>query len=490
MNAFMQRIVSLPDEQLKRENLEALVNVNSILSVLSSHLTNQKGLSHCMDRFHVFWFDIILKFMNSSSLVLKLRAWEQLEDIIQEAKATRPLANSYTIEGAGSEVVNGTYTAANTHPSNDHLTDVLKYVKQANKAQNIPLLTLFRCTMRTKAKWWFLSQADIEKPGTDKDIDYYLHKSSMDEEREPPSRGWTRSNPGINLIGIDPAPILKRGELILPVGKSKESYLDVKLLQWFKKKALVNLTFGSSIHREIVARSGKLLLFLAEYNELTSDDLHLIWKAATTSQEGDIVEEVFNLIIPICPYLGDALFSELIDLALSTLKQPEQYIKITHFAEKFAMDNFKFVEGLLSEIAAAKLLSLVWEVYRDPQFDSLRNPTALQELLTFCFRQKGGLNMVVQRITECTAALRAISSPHTDTSSSSAAVIDEAPIHRIISTLNFLISQHTTVEITHHMNSDGFPLHIVDEIKRFVSSTRELQLVQPAAISARLRILL
>jgi len=258
MNAFMQRIVSLPDEQLKRENLEALVNVNSILSVLSSHLTTQKGLSHCMDRFHVFWFDIILKFMNSSSLVLKLRAWEQLEDIIQEAKATRPLANSYTIEGAGSEVVNGTYTAANAHP-NDHLTDVLKYVKQASKAQNIPLLTLFRCTMRTKAKWWFLSQADIEKPGTDKDIDYYLHKSSMDEEREPPSRGWTRSNPGINLIGIDPAPILKRGELILPVGKSKESYLDVKLLQWFKKKALVNLTFGSSIHREIVARSGKLL---------------------------------------------------------------------------------------------------------------------------------------------------------------------------------------------------------------------------------------
>ena len=42
--------------------------------------------------------------------------------------------------------------------------------------------------MRSQQKWWFLSEADEEQPGTDRDIDYYQHKSKEDEELQPPPR--------------------------------------------------------------------------------------------------------------------------------------------------------------------------------------------------------------------------------------------------------------------------------------------------------------
>jgi hypothetical protein len=58
-----------------------------------------KGLTQCNDAFHLYWFENIMKFMNSSSIVLKLCAWDQLSDIIHESKVTRPLASSYIVSG-------------------------------------------------------------------------------------------------------------------------------------------------------------------------------------------------------------------------------------------------------------------------------------------------------------------------------------------------------------------------------------------------------
>jgi ubiquitin carboxyl-terminal hydrolase 9/24 len=42
--------------------------------------------------------------------------------------------------------------------------------------------------MRSQQKWWFLSEADEEQLGTDRDIDYYQYKSKEDEELQPPPR--------------------------------------------------------------------------------------------------------------------------------------------------------------------------------------------------------------------------------------------------------------------------------------------------------------
>jgi hypothetical protein len=92
------------------------------------------------------------------------------------------------------------------------LDDLVTYEKAVSHAGE-PLLTLFRCTMKTIRKWWFISQVDKDKPGTDADINYYQHKSTSEEGREPQSYGW--NNIPDQPISKVPAPTLERvGEIV------------------------------------------------------------------------------------------------------------------------------------------------------------------------------------------------------------------------------------------------------------------------------------
>jgi ubiquitin carboxyl-terminal hydrolase 9/24 len=106
-----------------------------------------------------------------------------LTNLIKQASFYRPPPSSYLVKGSGLDWINGTFTYANeTNPDGSAL-----YIAEAPKytmtAKNGKVLTLFRCQMRSNQKWWFISEADPEQPGTDKDIDYYQHKSSKYEEK-------------------------------------------------------------------------------------------------------------------------------------------------------------------------------------------------------------------------------------------------------------------------------------------------------------------
>jgi hypothetical protein len=80
-------------------------------------------------------------------------------------------------------------------------------------------LTLFRCLMRSHEKWWFISEANEEQPGTDRDIDYYHHKCKERDEPVPPCRGWTT----FRAVGIDPPPQLEaQGNMLPPVRTAGE----------------------------------------------------------------------------------------------------------------------------------------------------------------------------------------------------------------------------------------------------------------------------
>jgi hypothetical protein len=87
----------------------------------------------------------------------------------------------YLVKGAGVPYANGPF----------------EFTRERNGApeyqrdcENGVILTLFRCQMRSRHKWWFISEADKDSPGTDKDIDYYQHRSAPNEEQEPSAKGW------------------------------------------------------------------------------------------------------------------------------------------------------------------------------------------------------------------------------------------------------------------------------------------------------------
>jgi ubiquitin C-terminal hydrolase len=464
-----QRLLNLPEEPLRRENSDTLSQLVAAVMHLSKHLA-QIGSPQYLADYRTFCFDFTMKVMNSGSLVLRLYAWEQLNELITEAMYSRPVVASYIVSGAGTDFVNGEYkivpkpVPAHGVVADDH---VYSYTKPASPP-HVPLLTLFRCTMRTKAKWWFISQADLEKPGTDKDIDYYLHKSGPDDEREPPPRGWTRLNTTVQLRGQDPAPVVKRGNLIIGKNMTRESYYDHQLLELCAKHNLLEHVFGPSIHREVVARCGKLLVFLADYERIRVEDLQVIWKAAMSNTETDIVNEVFSVLVQTAPGLSDELFAALMGLATEALRQPEHFAKVAQFLDKFAVDNFKPVSNFAATGAGLRLLSLVWDTFRDVHFESLKNAPVIQELLSCCLNQKEGAQVVVEKILDCKQQLN-------DFAALEAGTVPETAAARLVHALYFLVSKHINTAMVEQLQREDLVTCLVIELGRYITANSPKQ---------------
>jgi hypothetical protein len=86
--------------------------------------------------------------------------------------------------------------------------------------------------------------------------------------------------------------------------------------------------FGESAHPEIVNRSLKLMLFLAESGALKDEDIHLIWRAAVQSHDNALVDEFFSLLVGLSQNLKEHQYNVLIDCALETLQQDEHCLHL------------------------------------------------------------------------------------------------------------------------------------------------------------------
>ncbi|KAJ1413367.1 hypothetical protein B484DRAFT_170990 [Ochromonadaceae sp. CCMP2298] len=451
MATTMSMVLELPDEQIRRESTESIAQLIHTLSKACSHLAS-RGRVQAKSQFHSFWFANTLNFLDSQSLVMNLFAWDQLGEIIAQAEASSAL--EYILEGAGTTYVNGTYTRRGSGVGGGS-GEV--YTKPAEAdvggggggggGGGVPLLTLFRCTMRTEGcQWWFLSQADADRPGSDEDMDYYLHKS---DQREPPLSGWI-SHPGVpsmTLLGAYPPPTLKRG--------MGTEYLT--LLEWLRDANLLKYIF---CHPQIISRARLLLLFLSQNDQLRSADLHLMWTAAMDTDDSD---EVFLLLVPISPHLSTDLFNELVDLALQALQNPQKFEKIEKFIEKFWTDRNV---NNLTETATAKLFDLVWAVYVDVQFEGLLGPRSrvVQELLS-CLGQRGGRGRIVEytrRLDDWVGV---------GVGADAGVPVDEAEVQRVLATLDFLLKHtdaDTAAQLQEEGEKEGMAHSLVQEVRRFV----------------------
>eukprot|EP01034_Spumella_vulgaris_P021785 gene21785-27854_t len=461
----IREVALMMNDGIKRQMAEATMRGQLWRAVAPS----VKGLANAdqnMNTFFEFWLELVLKLTNSASLVLKLFGWEQLGEIMTEAKQRRIPASSYVVEGAGTASVSGVYTLSLREAIKDD--DSFQYVK-ASSQPGEPVLTLFRCTMRNKAKWWFISQADADKPGTDKDIDYYVQRGAAEDDREPPVRGWTRLNTGIPLLGVDPVPLL-RGDCRLDgeYNVEKDCMLDRRLLQWVAQKDVLTLVFGaSSLHREIISRSGRLLQFLCHYDFLSLEQVHNVWKAAMQSHDTDVADEIFAQLTAVSPLFSSDAFVELVEQALAVLQQqPESYGKVVQFLEKYSLENGKLVSSdTLHPICSAKLLSLVWEAFHNAAFLDLKSGTAIQDLLSILLHQKGGAEFSFSRIIECVEALRT----NAESSYSKGGVSAQRELH----ILQFLISKHCDKDTTERLELEGFSESLIAETLNFISARQE-----------------
>lgn len=450
----MQTILSLNDEQVKEVTKAMKLLVKGICKI--SQTQGKSSISQSLKTHQIFLLDHAVRMVNSSSFVVKLYGWELINDIIKEAVQTRPSADGYLLQGAGNEIANGMYKVVGVH------NDAHKYQKEPSRPGE-PLLTIFRCNLEDKKKLWYISEADRQKPGTNNDIDYYQHKPSVDDQKEPPLRGWIISNSKHGQFGRDPAPILTRIGSHIPDGMIEDMYLCYRIPFWVRDSGLLGKLFGESAHVEIVNRSLKLMSFLNESGSLTDEDIRLIWKAATQSHDATLVDEFFFILVSLSQTLEERLFSVLISCAKETLQQDEQVglAKVSQFVEKFSMEGMVF--NLHSKESSAKLLELLWTVYKNPGFEALKNGSIIQELLSKCLKQKGG-SQALSSVKESTSVLEGYIT---------GAKVSEVAASRVIQTLQFLInSAHVGQDGVKQLDGESFSSVLMDEIRRFVSVNR------------------
>ena len=233
--------------------------------------------------------------------------------------------------------------------------EVPHYVKKPEK-DGERLFTLFLCTMRSKRKWWFISIADIEKPGTDKDIDFYQHKSTPEQDMEPPALGWVVVA-GSTAHAFEPSPVLIRMETICDENGQPITNLMDLLIDWSNKNNLLEKVFGyHSIHREIVSRSTALLTLLSDEDRLSAGDIEAIWKVGMTNQSEETYSEVLTLLANSALHMSDNALNILMDLALNTLNPStpspnsnENILKIAEFLDKIHHDGIKDIRCLKIE---------------------------------------------------------------------------------------------------------------------------------------------
>lgn len=467
----MKKLITMPEDQAKKENPD---NITFLVKTIASIFQLNPSLNRKLGVFHQFWLDFTLKSLGSGSLVLRLFGWDQMHELIREGNAKRPLAESYIVSGAGNDDANGIYEYRKTDDDG-----AITYVKKPTRP-NMPLLTLFRCSMKNTSKWWFISEQDKEKPCTDRDIDFYQHKSQVGEDREPPPRGWTtvlaRTSPG-----REPPPILQRVGQRFPEGSTPEMYLLHQIPIWAAKNDILGLVFRSP-HREVINRSTRLIILLAEEGALRADDVQMIWRAAMQSHDTDIVDEIFTLLVSASVSLGDDLYEALVNMAVEALapevspvarqnSQNENFTKIAGFIEKIARESFREVVGCLSERSSSKLLSLIWLLYKNPSFESLKCSVMIQELLGKCLSLASGKQIVQQNIRECLVELAILKdlSPENPT----AATAVEVQAAKVVHTLRFLISKNISVEGIRALETEGIALCVIGELDRFVKSNRE-----------------
>jgi len=367
--------------------------------------------------FYNFFRNFGLKLITSQSLPLKLYGWDTVTDLIEASTELRPPPKMYIVSGSGTHFVNGPYTFATQSNDNGFVkpgTDI-RYEHHGINQDSVlkaKKITLFRCTMRSQQKWWFLSEADEDQPGTDKDIDYYQHKSKKHEESEPPLTGWVTCKNS----GTDPAPTLAAKGLMVPSGEEYNT-MEHQLAKWAIENKIIELVLGSSIHREIVARSIPLLRFLAfmctkddpltsgEYSGMSGPNAHclqvshltLAWKTCTSKLDSAVSAEVYQLLVSILPSLPDDLAIKLLTSIQSSLQGSEDdrdyLFEVAEFCSALAdmnpnemevigSNNNPIITAGISDGVRVEILKLLWAVLTYPGASSLKCYEILKNYVT------------------------------------------------------------------------------------------------------------
>ncbi|KAK1945476.1 putative ubiquitin carboxyl-terminal hydrolase FAF-X [Phytophthora citrophthora] len=408
---IMTYFTKISDSVLKKESSDAVGAVIGIIrrlvdaGVVSSEAVNS------------LWLDITERYVQSTSLPLRLFGLEQINQIVNCARASRAFPPKYFVRNAGTAAVNGTYTLkANS-------TSATYVFRQQETGQ---VFTLFCCTMKSGLKWWFISEADKMQPGSDQDIDYYQHQSQY-EEFLPPTHNWIPTGKG-----EAPAPELI-AENVQENGEEDRTRLDFILSTWVVEKKILEEIFGDRIHREIVSRSALLVKFLAESNKLDTHAIDVIWQSCIQKDQ-TLVHEIHNLLIATVPFLSNELLLHLVESIhtslLRSLEKNEPFPELISFLQRLATNSPSFLMERNVNVTTA-ILQLLWSIQMHCSIANIRLSRSLRDFFQEGLRSEYGEPLRKAFLNECIDGIKkscSLSSSASDSATSpSSTIIPPAP---------------------------------------------------------------
>jgi ubiquitin C-terminal hydrolase len=441
----MRQLLTLPEDTIKKESTDFITNLITCMRPRSKS-------DPFFKQYNLFWLEHTARMMSCKSILLKLFAWEQMHDITREAARTRPPPSQYVLSNAGTEEVNGVYMKLppkDGAPANDP-----PMYRKAPSAPGGKEFTIVRCNMRSQAKWWYLSIVDPHSPGGGNDIDYYQHKSTIDQHAEPPELNWeTLVKP---VLGKAPAPTLTRMARSPDPGGFNET-----VLRWIGEQKLVEKVFGPGIHREIVSRSKSLVLLLVEENQMGGESVAAMFRVGMTHQEDDIVEEVFALLATCSRYMADDSYSALMSNVLQSIQEggQENIQRVTMFLKKIHGEG---LTQMRCEAAKGQLAVVVWALHQHPLFapsssSSSSSPqnSSIDDLLLQCLQNDSEKAVLCLR--ECCQKL-------------SDAAAQEKVVERSINTIQFFLTNHFSLGLAEVLADGTFHDTLLAELRRFVAT--------------------
>jgi ubiquitin carboxyl-terminal hydrolase 9/24 len=478
------------DDDLKKVPIEHLNALHQGLVILFDKLVHTRR--DATYDFYAFWRGLCLKLITRPSLPLKLYGWDVVNDIIEAVGEHRPPPRAFLVDDAGCTFCNGRYEYAGSVSKDGYAAG-----NEVSYSRTIPegepqaghKLTIFRCTMRSQQKWWFLSEADEEQPGTDRDIDYYQHKSKEHEEAYPPPAGWLTCR----TAGQDPSPTLREDGLMVPSGQEYAT-LEHELAKWAIENEIVEQVLGdTTIHREVVSRSTSLMQFLAQMKVRQPPDSvqtlqasHLVsaWKTCTRKADAAVAQQVYHLLVSMLPVCPADLGVPLLKAVQESLNESNAHlVEVGDFCAALAAMNNKDITP--PKEVREETLTLLWAVLTHPDALSLKSYDSIKRFVTFELSRADGMEHRERFLKTCIQSL-------TESAESSATSIDEDQALRMVKLTYFLLEAcpREQADLVAARDNGSLPRLLFAELvaffKRKKTSRRN---VSPVALQDRLIVL-
>jgi len=398
--AVMKNMGAQTEDALKKLNHEEINTVRCALQHIFRQLITSRR--DATNGFYEFCRSFSLKLITSQSLPLKLYGWDSVNELVDISLEMAPAPKAYITSGAGVSLVNGTFVYAAkvgengfVPPNTDHKYEYIVPASGKDPNEKSKTLTLFKCTMRSQQKWWFISEADANQPGTDKDIDYYQQKSKKHEEIVPPSTGWMTCR----TAGVDPPPYLEPKGVMVPTGEEYNT-MEHQMARWAIENKVVELVLGSSIHREIVSRSIKLISFLVSMCTkdepleetstasngmpnaccLNASHLQLAWKTCSSKLDAAVSAEVYHLLVSILPSLPIELAVDLLNIIRNSCS--DCLFEVAEFCSALASSSEMDDVVYFADEVRSVLLTLLWTVLTHPDASTLKCYDKIKSFMT------------------------------------------------------------------------------------------------------------